>query len=182
MLVCKKCSIEYEEGKKFCRNCGSPLVVKEEPSSTLQDKVLDKEESPKAIRICPRCKVSYESGKYCRKCGSVLVEQVPFQEKEKVISAPQPELKVELPQIQAPEKELVEHPEGKLICPNCKIFHDAGKFCKKCGSPLVSQVLPPIKEEPKVAPSLAVRREEPKIPQGQRSVVVGIYRQLHPIT
>ncbi len=27
MLVCQKCLIEYEEGRRFCRNCGSPLQL-----------------------------------------------------------------------------------------------------------------------------------------------------------
>ena len=30
MPICPKCNIEYEEGKKFCRNCGTALV--ESPS------------------------------------------------------------------------------------------------------------------------------------------------------
>ena len=32
MLICPKCRIDYEEGKKFCRECGSALV--ERPSET----------------------------------------------------------------------------------------------------------------------------------------------------
>ena len=134
MLICPKCQIKYEGGKKFCRSCGSPLVVKEEPSSSLQDRAQIKEQSPKTIRICPRCRVFYESGKYCKKCGSVLVEQAPLQ--EKAISIPQPELKIEPSQIQIPEKRSIELPKGRLICPNCKILYDAGRFCKKCGSTL----------------------------------------------
>jgi len=29
MPFCRKCNIEYEEGKKFCKKCGSPLDVQQ---------------------------------------------------------------------------------------------------------------------------------------------------------
>ena len=29
MPFCRKCNIEYEEGKKFCKKCGTPLTVQE---------------------------------------------------------------------------------------------------------------------------------------------------------
>jgi len=32
MPICPNCGIEYEEGKKFCRECGSPLVPSAAPS------------------------------------------------------------------------------------------------------------------------------------------------------
>lgn len=178
MLICTKCNIEYEEGKKFCRNCGSPLVAKEEPSSSLQDIGQIIEERPKIMRICPRCKVSYESGRYCRKCGSVLVEKVPSQEKEKAISAPQPELKIEPAQIQTPEKRPVEQPEGKLICPNCRIFYESGKFCRKCGSTLVMSTPSQETESRKlITPLPEVKKEAPEIQPLERKSIKGLSRE-----
>jgi hypothetical protein len=32
MLVCPTCSIDYEEGKKFCKHCGTALVRREAPT------------------------------------------------------------------------------------------------------------------------------------------------------
>jgi ketosteroid isomerase-like protein len=107
MLICTKCQIEYEEGKKFCRNCGSPLVAREEPSSSLQNIGQIIEERPKEMRICPRCKVSYESGKYCRKCGSVLVSQIPSKASEELKVAPSQEVKREKPEVQPLERKQI---------------------------------------------------------------------------
>lgn len=71
MLVCTKCNIEYEEGKKFCRVCGSPLVKKVIPQ-TLGPSGRAGPKETEGMLICERCKVLYETGKFCKKCGSPL--------------------------------------------------------------------------------------------------------------
>ena len=58
MPFCRKCNIEYEEGKKFCKKCGTPLS----PTSYLP--------------YCLKCNLEYEKGdKFCKECGSPLAVQ-----------------------------------------------------------------------------------------------------------
>ena len=80
MLVCPKCNIEYEEGKKFCRKCGSFLLS--EDGSTFELSIMESAESRKTEEnlFCPKCQEFYKKGKYCRKCGSPLVQEVLSQE------------------------------------------------------------------------------------------------------
>ncbi len=82
MLVCPKCNIEYEEGKKFCRKCGSFLLSEE--GSTFELPIVESTESEKTEKnlFCPRCQDFYGKGKYCRKCGSPLVQEIPSPEHE----------------------------------------------------------------------------------------------------
>jgi hypothetical protein len=79
MLVCPKCNIEYEEGKKFCRKCGSFLLS--EAGSTFELPIVEPTEleKPEIYLFCPTCQESYEKGNYCRKCGSLLVQGNPPQ-------------------------------------------------------------------------------------------------------
>lgn len=178
MLICTKCNIEYEEGKKFCKNCGSPLVVKEVIIPTPESKVQSAEEKPGEGLVCPDCKSVYQSGKFCRKCGATLISQI------------QPEQKVAAPSVSVNVQEPIQtHPPGepsreeKLICPNCRAAYDTGKFCKKCGDPLPTRlegiaVEPPMEtwkeafqqtpqpqppEQPSVLQAEPVKTEEPKI-------------------
>src|SRR6516225_9858854 len=54
-MRCSKCSSDNREGRKFCTNCWSPLVVS-----------------------CPKCGASIQPGeRYCGECGTVLGEAVP---------------------------------------------------------------------------------------------------------
>lgn len=80
MLVCPKCNIEYEEGKKFCRKCGSFLLSEE--GSTFELSLMESTELEKTEEnlFCPKCRAFYKKGKYCRKCGSLLVQEIPSQE------------------------------------------------------------------------------------------------------
>ena len=56
-ILCPKCHVTYDKGKKFCRQCGSGLVP-----------------VPAAL-FCPKCNMDYEQGKkFCRNCGSPLIE------------------------------------------------------------------------------------------------------------
>jgi hypothetical protein len=72
MVICPQCNIKYDAGKKFCRKCGSFLLIVEEPNP--------EGEKTKAKLICPKCQVLYKIGNYCRKCGSLLMLQTPFQD------------------------------------------------------------------------------------------------------
>jgi RNA polymerase subunit RPABC4/transcription elongation factor Spt4 len=80
MLVCPKCNIAYEEGKKFCRKCGSFLLSEE--GSTFELPIMESTELQKTEEnlFCPKCQEFYRKGKYCRKCGSLLVQEIPSQE------------------------------------------------------------------------------------------------------
>ena len=153
MLICKNCNIEYEEGKKFCKHCGEPLVPKEESMST-QKKVNKTEEGNSDGKlICPNCKIVYEFGSSCIQCGAALVRQGPPEAKEE----PKATLKTEseekpLP-VQTSQKQQSGGPQTKLICPNCKIIYESGEFCIKCGSGLVPQTSSQTEEEPKISRS-----------------------------
>lgn len=61
MPYCTVCHIEYEEGKKFCRECGGPLA-----ESTSSDTVIG--------LFCPSCGAIYGAGKkFCKTCGVALL-------------------------------------------------------------------------------------------------------------
>lgn len=56
-MYCQVCKIEYPEGKKFCKKCGSPLVEKG--------------------TICPKCRAPLTlkpDDKYCNECGAPLTQ------------------------------------------------------------------------------------------------------------
>jgi uncharacterized membrane protein YvbJ len=80
MGVCPRCNIEYEEGEKFCRRCGSFLLTEE--GSTFELPIVESTESEETEKnlFCPNCQEFYEKEKYCRKCGFLLVQEVPSQE------------------------------------------------------------------------------------------------------
>ena len=60
MPVCPRCQAEYEEGKKFCKECGAALT---DPPGPLN---------------CPQCGAEHEKGKkFCTKCGNSLVSGTP---------------------------------------------------------------------------------------------------------
>jgi len=98
-LICPNCKIIYESGSS-CIKCESALVpqasfqAKEEPKishglegegtplqvQTIQEQLV---QTPRKKLICPTCKIIYERGDSCIRCGSGLVSQTEFQEKEK---------------------------------------------------------------------------------------------------
>ena len=135
-LICPTCKIIYERGDS-CFKCGAALVpqipprTKEEPRvahkpeaeekpvqlQTIQEQMT---EAPRKKLICPTCKIIYERGNSCVRCGSALVTQIPAQEEKKpelpeetevkkeeleVSPAPEEEVKEEHPQTQIPEQE-----------------------------------------------------------------------------
>ena len=70
-MFCQRCHIEYDESRKYCRNCGSSLSADKKPS------LGDAGYSPlverrRIIRFCPRCRLHFEVGNHCRMCGSLL--------------------------------------------------------------------------------------------------------------
>ena len=72
MVICPQCNLEHDEGEEFCRKCGKFLLAVEDPA--MEDKNI------KGKLICPKCKLLYGKGKYCRKCGSLLMQGTPIQE------------------------------------------------------------------------------------------------------
>ena len=146
MLVCKNCNIEYEEGKKFCKHCGDPLVPKEEPLTAQKKKNKVEDENPDGKLFCPVCKIIYEFGSSCIQCGSPLGRRVPAGAKDEAETVPGPEEKGHpVQRFRGPQ---IDAFRGTLICPSCKITYERGDFCIECGSALLSQISSQAKEEP----------------------------------
>jgi rRNA maturation endonuclease Nob1 len=101
-LICPTCKAIYEHGN-FCIKCGAPLIPqistpsKEDREAGPEPQV--EEESFKAEAnqeplievsrknlICPDCKILYERGESCIRCGSALVKQTPPPEEEPKLS------------------------------------------------------------------------------------------------
>jgi hypothetical protein len=72
MVICPQCSIEHDPGEEFCRKCGKFLLAIEDPAPG--------EERLNVKLFCPKCQVFYKKGNYCRKCGSLLMQETPSQE------------------------------------------------------------------------------------------------------
>jgi rRNA maturation endonuclease Nob1 len=101
-LICLTCEITYQDGN-FCPKCGSPLSpqaltqASEEAKATLEPKAGEEPiplqtiqeqliETPRKNLICPHCKIIYERGNTCVRCGSALVAEVTAQD----VGAPDP--------------------------------------------------------------------------------------------
>ena len=71
MMFCQKCRIEYDESRKYCRNCGSPLSANKQlsPGESGHPSLVERR---RIVRICPRCHLHFEVGNCCRICGSPL--------------------------------------------------------------------------------------------------------------
>ncbi len=145
MLVCTKCRIEHEEGKKFCWSCGSPLVAQEKPGPTQENLSRKPEEKGEGVLICPNCKWAYEWGTFCTKCGSALGSQLATQPQEDPNPPPSStEQASSTPEFQESEPfEVEESPKKRLVCPSCKIIYEGRDTCVRCGSPLTEQSPPP---------------------------------------
>ncbi len=91
-LICPTCNITYENGN-FCPKCGSPLLPQkltqalEEAKAVFKPRAGGESTRPQTIQerlvaaprknlICPRCKIIYEHGSSCVRCGSALVGEV----------------------------------------------------------------------------------------------------------
>jgi len=139
MLVCTSCNIEYEEDKKYCNYCGSPLTPKTEaPSAPKKVNRADEEKSEGKL-FCPQCKISYEFGSSCIQCGAPLGRQTSSQEKEGPEIARGTQVEEKLPSAETSQEQKNGASGGKLICPTCKIIYEHGTSCIKCESALVPQ-------------------------------------------
>jgi rRNA maturation endonuclease Nob1 len=103
-LICPTCKIIYERGTS-CTKCESTLVPQastqkngkpeissgsEVEGNNLQVQPIEGQfvaeivvETPRKKLICPSCKIIYERGTSCVRCGAALVPQTPSKEKEK---------------------------------------------------------------------------------------------------
>jgi len=72
MVICPQCNIEHDEGEEFCKKCGAFLLAIDDPASG--------EGKTKVRLLCPKCKLFYKKGNYCRKCGSLLMQEMPSQD------------------------------------------------------------------------------------------------------
>ena len=97
-LICPACKTVYKEGN-FCPKCGSPLLpqaldqASEEAKATFKPKIEEATiplqtieehliETSRKNLICPHCKIIYERGNTCVRCGSTLVSEIAAQEVE----------------------------------------------------------------------------------------------------
>lgn len=80
-MICQKCHIEYDERKRFCRHCGSPLSATKTSSADEGDP--SQVERIRMVRVCPRCHLHFEVGTYCRICGSFLKQLQVLEERER---------------------------------------------------------------------------------------------------
>ena len=57
MATCQECGCEVEDSAKFCRNCGSKIVVEKESVDETGSKFCGNcgFEMPKATKFCPEC-------------------------------------------------------------------------------------------------------------------------------
>ena len=94
MLICGKCNAEYKEGEKFCSHCGSLLIaeeaippIHEEGNGMTRGESSDESaEAPAKRFICPKCRIIYERGDACIRCGSPVVEQARSAKEEELPS------------------------------------------------------------------------------------------------
>jgi rRNA maturation endonuclease Nob1/ketosteroid isomerase-like protein len=101
-LICPTCKAIYEHGN-FCIKCGAALVPqistpsKEDheviPETQMEEASLQGQANQKPFieisrknLICPDCKILYERGQTCIRCGSALVKQIPPPEEETNLS------------------------------------------------------------------------------------------------
>jgi rRNA maturation endonuclease Nob1/ketosteroid isomerase-like protein len=185
-LSCPNCKITYEFGSS-CIQCGSALVseipTKKKEGLKKDHKKTDGEKEPLQVQkpqdqpiqkplqklICPTCKIIYERGDSCIKCGSALVPQISPPTKEEPRVAHQPEVEGKPIQLQTIQEQLIEAPREKLICPACKIIYERGNSCIRCGVALVIQLPPQGQEKPKLpeTPEVYPERPSPPSPRGQ---------------
>jgi ketosteroid isomerase-like protein len=161
MLLCKKCKVEYEDDKRFCAQCGSFLIKKEDLLPDFEDPEKPVEEKPKEKFICPECKIIYEKTKACIRCRSEVVLLSSFQAKEKSENVQEPECEEESSRVLT-ARDWVETPIEHLVCAVCKKEHLGGKSCIRCGGELVPPGSPPAKEKPRPPRSPNPKKLEPK--------------------
>jgi hypothetical protein len=115
MRICPKCNTECKEGEGLCPHCGNPLIAEEghvpihEGKTGMMGGEGDKEaaeEAPAKRFVCPKCKIIYERGDACIRCGSPVVEQGRSAKGEELPSPALDKTEKEKPQISiVPEAE-----------------------------------------------------------------------------
>lgn len=63
MVTCQSCGFEVEDGSKFCKHCGSEIIVEEETVDSNETKFCANcgFEMPKSTKFCPECGSSTDS-------------------------------------------------------------------------------------------------------------------------
>ena len=159
MLYCPKCSLEYPEGKKFCKNCGSSLVVRE-TVSVPENKTLGVLEATLQVKkitaqskYCSICKIEYPpEKKFCKTCGGALAEMTATPQKTEIKSDP-----VEA-YVEAATKTPSAIPEAseqtqRKFCPSCGTeIREGQRFCKNCGVSFQTNVGTDIPKQPILKP------------------------------
>ena len=92
MIICPRCQIEYDPGDTQCGACGSPLVNWEDAAEESSEK------KKRELHTCPKCKLLFESGGSCRRCGTRLVLQSPAHGEKDNPSDPEPPRRPARPQ------------------------------------------------------------------------------------
>jgi rRNA maturation endonuclease Nob1 len=144
MLYCPKCTIDYPEGKKFCKNCGSPLLVREKLSPPEEktlgtlEAVVEVKKTISPNKYCSFCGIEYPPDKkFCKNCGGILTDIVT--DFPKVESEATPIQKVEPSTL---SQTAFEEPtkKTKKYCPSCGSEQGIDqKFCKNCGFSLMAK-------------------------------------------
>src|SRR5713226_497460 len=72
-MQCPKCGMDVAEGKRFCKSCGTSLVVQSQPTGSpvpTQTRIAENQTTP----TCPKCGSSITPGRpFCGRCGARLV-------------------------------------------------------------------------------------------------------------
>lgn len=55
MISCQSCGSEVEQGAKFCKNCGSEIIIEEENVNETKFCANCGFEMPKSTKFCPEC-------------------------------------------------------------------------------------------------------------------------------
>jgi len=133
-LICPDCKIIYERGD-FCIKCESALTPQYSPQTKEEPNGVDKPEgeeqptplqtihesmvvTPRKKLICPTCKIIYERGDSCIRCGGALVPQLSLQEGEKSKLPEPPKVDAELsflPSLKEKGSGDVEQPKNKEV-------------------------------------------------------------------
>ncbi len=195
-LICPHCKTIYEFGSS-CIQCGSDLVAEIPPQAEEASEADPKEPedkrgplqpeqpqgkqigTPREDLICLTCKITYNHGNFCPKCGSPLLPQALTQASDEAKAALKLETSQEPIPLETIQEKLIEIPRKNLICPHCKIIYERGNTCVRCGSDLVAEFVAPDvgTSEPPSTPDHAfdpstphqtlkspVQAPEPKIP------------------
>lgn len=151
MLYCPKCGLEYPEGKKFCKNCGSSLIDREPmpyPSNktigTLEATIETKREVGGVNKYCQSCGIAYPpEKKFCKTCGGEL--SVLSSSSAKI--AETESASIHKPQTIPTAPAAFEESPGitqKKYCPSCGMEQRIDqRFCKNCGSSLTEAKIEP---------------------------------------